>query len=155
MGQYLMFPTMLYPTNSDSSTLWVLPNINSPVCLIFRKFESVIFQGDATVDAFSSEFYDIRDTTDTWFLMTLSRIPEPKIIDSFTLDKMTTYIFYNLTNIEDNSYIKITSPLINNLTIDYFFVTDSNYGVIDLYQGNFTSYLAPWVVKQLSAMNND
>ena len=83
------------------------------------------------------------DTTDISFMMTVSRIPEPKIIDLLILNETTTYHFYNLRNLEDNSYIQILNSFRQDYIIEYFFTTDSNYGIFDIYRGVFEEYIAP------------
>ena len=83
------------------------------------------------------------DTTDISFLLTLVRIPEPKVIDKLILNKTITHIFYDLTEMQDNSYVEILNELTGNQTIDYFFVTDSDYGILDFYEGEFAKYVAP------------
>ena len=90
-----------------------------------------------------NEFFGIIDTTDISFLLTLFRIPEPKHIRTLELNPAMPCAFYDLTNIEDNSYIEILNEYPGNKTIDYFFVTDSDYGILDFYEGEFAKYVAP------------
>ncbi|KAE9547489.1 hypothetical protein FO519_009301 [Halicephalobus sp. NKZ332] len=89
------------------------------------------------------EFNNITDTTDISLFLTLYRIPQPKLVETFFLDQTITHIFYDLTKITDNSYIEIDPFLSKALTVDYFFVTDSHYGVLDLYVESFKDYKGP------------
>ncbi|KAE9547487.1 hypothetical protein FO519_009299, partial [Halicephalobus sp. NKZ332] len=89
------------------------------------------------------KFDSIIDTTDISLFLTLYRIPQPKLVETFFLNYTTAYILYDLTKITDNSYIEIDPSLSKDIVVDYFFVTDSHYGVLDYYNKFFEIYLGP------------
>ncbi|KAE9547201.1 hypothetical protein FO519_009587 [Halicephalobus sp. NKZ332] len=97
----------------------------------------LVVHGDFYIKMFGYPFYGIINATDLEILFTLLRIPEPKLIDSLILNETLTYAFYDLTTIENNSYIKILNELPENQIIDYFFVTNNTYGLFDAYEGFF------------------
>ena len=83
------------------------------------------------------------DTTDISFLLTVSQIPRPTLVETLILDENNTYTFYDLKSITDNGYVEILNEFSDNKTIDYFFVTDSDYGTLDFYEGFFDIYITP------------
>ena len=110
---------------------------------IFRHNTRIVLYGNFYIEAsFDYEDY-ILDTTDIYFLLAVSRIPEPKLNNLLTLNETTKYHFYDLTKLEDNSYVQILNTLSQTPIIEYFFVTDSNYGIFDFYRGIFEEYIAP------------
>ncbi|KAE9547335.1 hypothetical protein FO519_009452 [Halicephalobus sp. NKZ332] len=89
------------------------------------------------------EFDSIIDTTDISLFLTLYRISQPKLVETLFLNNSTTHIFYDLTKLTDNSYIEIDPSISKDIMVDYFFVTDSHYGVLDFYNNFFQNYVGP------------
>lgn len=99
--------------------------------------------GDFNFHVKVQHYDNIVDITHMPFSLTLFRIAEPKLARKLILNETNTFYFCDLTDIEDNNYIEITATFTENKTIDYFFVTDSNYGTLDFYDGQLRQLLSP------------
>ena len=89
----------------------------------------------------TDRFLGILDTTDIWCYFTLYGIPRPKLIDMLVLDDTTPYILYDLSQLPNNSFIEIKGKFPNDMAIEFLFVTDSDYGILDIFTRDFENYL--------------
>ena len=109
----------------------------------FRNFTRTIVYSDFKIELAADIFFGVLDVTNIWCFFTLYQIPEPKLIDLLILNETHSFAFYDLTKITANGYTAIQNAVDDSSITDFFFVTDSDYGFLDIYEESFKSYIAP------------
>ncbi|KAE9547181.1 hypothetical protein FO519_009607 [Halicephalobus sp. NKZ332] len=117
--------------------------VAGPLTGYLLEFNRTIIPQNYGIGLAGKEYFGIFDATDVWCSLTLFRVPQPKLTNKLIFTAKNTQFFYDLTGITDNSYVELQNNFIIRQVIDYFFVTDSDYGVLDFYRGQFEDYIAP------------